>query len=96
MLDSTNLTKDLLGKFDIEHVFCKIFPFPGIDKDIFFHQTKKGKIYILFYLNLQYISTNYIYITVMIHISEHHFTRYMKNINCILYYAVTIYYSLLS
>ena len=44
MSDITKLAKDLLGKFDIENVFYKILPFPGSDKDIFYHQTKKGKI----------------------------------------------------
>ena len=44
MSDSTNLAKDLLGKFDIENLSCKILRFPGSDKDIFYHQTKKGKI----------------------------------------------------
>ena len=41
MSDSTNLAEDLLGKFDIENVFCKILPFLGSDKGIFYHQTKK-------------------------------------------------------
>ena len=77
MSDSINLAKDLLGKFDIENVFCKIFPFPGSDKDIFFHQTTKGKIYITIY-----IYKSYLYYTIMIHNSIYHFTRYVKNINC--------------
>ena len=41
MTDSTNWAKDLLGQFDIENVFCNIFPFPESGIVICFHQTKK-------------------------------------------------------
>ena len=76
MSDKTDLVKDLLGKFDIENVFCKILPFPGSDKDIFYHQTTKGKIYIIFSLQLynMYLQIMFI-VTVMIYNIEYYFTR---------------------
>ena len=87
--DTRNLVRDVLGKFNIEKVFCETSPFPGSNKDIFFHQTTKGTIYIfiLSILNI-YLNKSYLYCAITIPISKHDNTWSVKNIKLYLFFTL--------
>ena len=84
MSDSTNLAKDLLGKFDIENVFSQEPSFPGKWQSHSHQTTKVRSIFhfILFYFIYNTYLHIYLYKTVIIYNSDNLFTRFVKNINC--------------